>query len=63
MIEETLSTLPPQPVHSFESLGEADAEARRVAGELVAERAAAYGAPDRPEAPRLLTESHPRLPH
>ncbi len=41
VIEETLATLPPQPVHSFESLGEADAEARRVAGELVAERAAA----------------------
>jgi 1-deoxy-D-xylulose-5-phosphate reductoisomerase len=41
VIEETLSTLPPQPVHSFESLGEADADARRVAGELVAERAAA----------------------
>jgi 1-deoxy-D-xylulose-5-phosphate reductoisomerase len=41
VIEETLGTLPPQPVHSFESLGEADAEARRVAGELVAERAAA----------------------
>ncbi|HJS92749.1 MAG TPA: 1-deoxy-D-xylulose-5-phosphate reductoisomerase [Solirubrobacteraceae bacterium] len=41
VIEETLTTLPPQPVHSFESLGEADAEARRVAGELVAERAAA----------------------
>jgi 1-deoxy-D-xylulose-5-phosphate reductoisomerase len=41
VIDETLGTLPPQPVHSFESLGEADAEARRVAGELVAERAAA----------------------
>jgi 1-deoxy-D-xylulose-5-phosphate reductoisomerase len=41
VIEETLATLPPQPVHSFETLGEADAEARRVAGELVAERAAA----------------------
>jgi 1-deoxy-D-xylulose-5-phosphate reductoisomerase len=41
VIEETLTTLPPQPVHSFESLGEADAEARRVAGELVAERAVA----------------------
>jgi 1-deoxy-D-xylulose-5-phosphate reductoisomerase len=41
VIEETLGTLPPQPVHSFESLGEADAEARRVAGELVAERALA----------------------
>jgi 1-deoxy-D-xylulose-5-phosphate reductoisomerase len=41
VIEETLTTLPPQPVHSFESLGEADAEARRMAGELVAARAAA----------------------
>jgi 1-deoxy-D-xylulose-5-phosphate reductoisomerase len=41
VIEETLELLPPQPVHSFESLGEADGEARRVAGELVAERAAA----------------------
>jgi 1-deoxy-D-xylulose-5-phosphate reductoisomerase len=41
VIEETLSALPPQPVHSFESLGEADAEARRVAGELVADRAVA----------------------
>jgi 1-deoxy-D-xylulose-5-phosphate reductoisomerase len=41
VIEETLATLPPQPVHSFESLGEGDAEARLVAGELVAERAVA----------------------
>jgi len=41
VIEETLRTLAPQPVHSFESLGEADAEARRVAGELVAARAVA----------------------
>jgi 1-deoxy-D-xylulose-5-phosphate reductoisomerase len=41
VIEETLLTLPPQPVHSFESLGEADAEARKVAGELAAERAVA----------------------
>jgi 1-deoxy-D-xylulose-5-phosphate reductoisomerase len=41
VIEETLTMLPPQPVHSFESLGEADAEARRVAGELAAERAVA----------------------
>ena len=40
VIEETLELLPPQPVHSFEALGEADGEARRVAGELVAERAA-----------------------
>ena len=41
VIEETLAQLPSQPVHSFEALGEADAEARRVAGELVAERALA----------------------
>jgi 1-deoxy-D-xylulose-5-phosphate reductoisomerase len=41
VIEETLEQLPSQPVHSFEALGEADAEARRVAGELVAERAPA----------------------
>ena len=41
VIEETLARLPPEPVHSFDSLGEADGEARRVAGELVAERAAA----------------------
>jgi 1-deoxy-D-xylulose-5-phosphate reductoisomerase len=41
VIEDTLEALTPQPVHSFESIGEADAEARRVAGELVAERAAA----------------------
>jgi 1-deoxy-D-xylulose-5-phosphate reductoisomerase len=38
VIEETLAQLPAAPVHSFESLGEADGEARRVAGELVAER-------------------------
>jgi len=41
VIEETLERLPSQPVHSFDALGEADAEARRVAGELVAERAVA----------------------
>jgi 1-deoxy-D-xylulose-5-phosphate reductoisomerase len=41
VIDGTLELLPPRPVHSFESLGEADAEARRVAGELVAERAPA----------------------
>ena len=41
VIEETLEQLPSQPVHSFDALGEADAEARRVAGELVAERAVA----------------------
>jgi 1-deoxy-D-xylulose-5-phosphate reductoisomerase len=41
VIEETLEQLPPRPVHSFEALGEADGEARRVASELVSERAAA----------------------
>jgi 1-deoxy-D-xylulose-5-phosphate reductoisomerase len=41
VIEETLAELPSRPVHSFEALGEADAEARRLAGELVAERAPA----------------------
>jgi 1-deoxy-D-xylulose-5-phosphate reductoisomerase len=40
VIEDTLERLPARPVHSFEALGEADAEARRVAGELVADRAA-----------------------
>ncbi len=35
MIEETLDRLPVQRVHSFDSLAQADAEARRVAGELV----------------------------
>jgi 1-deoxy-D-xylulose-5-phosphate reductoisomerase len=41
VIEETLSMLPAEPVHSFESLGDADGRARRVAGELVAARALA----------------------
>ena len=41
VIEETLEQLPSQPVHSFDALGEADAEARRAAGGLVAERAVA----------------------
>ena len=41
VIEETLETLPSKQVHSFESLGDADAEARRLAGELVAARATA----------------------
>lgn len=41
VIEETLEQLPSQPVHSFDALGEADAEARRIASELVAERALA----------------------
>jgi 1-deoxy-D-xylulose-5-phosphate reductoisomerase len=41
VIEETLARLPAGPVHSFDALADADAEARRVAGELVAARAAA----------------------
>jgi 1-deoxy-D-xylulose-5-phosphate reductoisomerase len=41
VIEETLSELPPEQVHSFDSLGDADARARRVASDLVAARAAA----------------------
>ncbi len=41
VIEETLGQLPPGPVHSFDALGEADADARRIAGELVADRAPA----------------------
>jgi 1-deoxy-D-xylulose-5-phosphate reductoisomerase len=41
VIEETLARLPAAPVHSFDALAESDAQARRVAGELVAERAAA----------------------
>ena len=41
VIEETLERSPPRAVHSFDALGEADARARRVAGELVADRAAA----------------------
>ena len=35
VIEEVLVLLPAAPVHSFESLAQADGEARRVAGELV----------------------------
>ena len=41
VIEDTLAELPAEPVHSFESLGEADARARGVAGELIDGRAAA----------------------
>jgi 1-deoxy-D-xylulose-5-phosphate reductoisomerase len=41
VIEETLSELPAEQVHSFEQLGEADTRARSLAAELVAERAAA----------------------
>ena len=36
VIEETLDRLPPQPVRAFESLYEADREARALAAELVA---------------------------
>jgi 1-deoxy-D-xylulose-5-phosphate reductoisomerase len=39
VIEETLVALPPDPVHSFDSLTGADGQARRVAGELVAAEA------------------------
>jgi 1-deoxy-D-xylulose-5-phosphate reductoisomerase len=41
VIEQTLSALPPQRVHSFETLGEADQRAREVAGELISDQAAA----------------------
>jgi 1-deoxy-D-xylulose-5-phosphate reductoisomerase len=39
IIERTLDALPPSPVRAFESLYDADREARAVAGELVAELA------------------------
>jgi 1-deoxy-D-xylulose-5-phosphate reductoisomerase len=38
VIEETLARLPASPIHSFESLGDADARARTVAAELAAAR-------------------------
>jgi 1-deoxy-D-xylulose-5-phosphate reductoisomerase len=41
VIEETLAQLPAEQIHSFEALGEADGTARRLAGELVAQRALA----------------------
>ena len=41
VIEETLAQLPAQPVRAFESLYDADHEARALAGELVAQRAPA----------------------
>ena len=41
VIEETLAQLPAEQIHSFEALGDADGRARRVAAELVAERALA----------------------
>jgi 1-deoxy-D-xylulose-5-phosphate reductoisomerase len=40
VIETTLERLPARQIHSFDSLADADSEARRVASELVAERAA-----------------------
>ena len=41
VIDETLARLPAGTVHSFDALGQADAEARAVAAELVAARAPA----------------------
>jgi 1-deoxy-D-xylulose-5-phosphate reductoisomerase len=41
VISETLAQLPSQRVHSFDTLADADGEARRVAGELVRARAQA----------------------
>jgi 1-deoxy-D-xylulose-5-phosphate reductoisomerase len=41
VIEGTLERLPARTVHSFDSLYDADAEARRIAGELVAEETVA----------------------
>jgi 1-deoxy-D-xylulose-5-phosphate reductoisomerase len=38
VIESTLQALPARPIHSFDSLADADADARRVAGECVQER-------------------------
>jgi 1-deoxy-D-xylulose-5-phosphate reductoisomerase len=43
VIEETLARLPAGRVHSFDSLGDADAQARKIAAELVAARAPAAG--------------------
>jgi 1-deoxy-D-xylulose-5-phosphate reductoisomerase len=39
VIEGTLDRLPARPVHSFESLYAADADARRIASEIVAQEA------------------------
>jgi 1-deoxy-D-xylulose-5-phosphate reductoisomerase len=41
VIEETLDQVPAEGIHSFEALGEADSTARRLAGDLVAQRAPA----------------------
>jgi 1-deoxy-D-xylulose-5-phosphate reductoisomerase len=45
VIEETLAALPARAVHSFDSLADADADARRTAGELVTARAASEETP------------------
>jgi 1-deoxy-D-xylulose-5-phosphate reductoisomerase len=41
VIGQTLADLPARQIHSFDSLADADADARRLAGELVAARTAA----------------------
>jgi 1-deoxy-D-xylulose-5-phosphate reductoisomerase len=41
VIDETLSELPTEQVHSFDALGEADSRARTLAAELVDARAPA----------------------
>jgi 1-deoxy-D-xylulose-5-phosphate reductoisomerase len=41
VIDQTLAQLPAERIHSFEALGEADSRARRVADDLVAQRAPA----------------------
>jgi 1-deoxy-D-xylulose-5-phosphate reductoisomerase len=41
VIEQTLARLPAERIHSFDALAEADSQARRLAGELVSERAPA----------------------
>jgi 1-deoxy-D-xylulose-5-phosphate reductoisomerase len=41
VIEAALERLPAQPVHTFDALADADGEARRLAAELIEERAAA----------------------
>ena len=64
VIEETLELLPSGRVHSFDTLADADREARRVAGELISARAAALprelgcGAPLAGARRRLATLSH-----
>jgi 1-deoxy-D-xylulose-5-phosphate reductoisomerase len=41
VIEETLTRLPAEPVHSFDSLADADGKARAIASELASARALA----------------------